>query len=54
MRVATVDRKISGNAGTRPGWTRTVKRIALGIVRPLTLDSDAILRSKDWPYLWPK
>lgn len=54
MGVATVDRKIGRNAGARPVRVSMVKRIVLGIVRPLTLDSEAIFRSKDWPYLWPK
>jgi hypothetical protein len=31
-----------------------IRSLILKIVKALSFDTEAIFKSKDWPYLWPK
>jgi len=39
------------------GWAkskRRVKRLTKALSQVVSIDEDAIFKSKDWPYFWPK
>jgi hypothetical protein len=36
------------------GAAAEIKCVILKIAKALTFNADAVLKSKDWPYLWPK
>ncbi len=36
------------------GVVAGINSIILKIVKVFTFDAETILKSKDWPYLWPK
>jgi hypothetical protein len=49
--VAYTSRKIGiDGRGAAAGITGIILKIA----KALTFNADAIFKSKDWPYLWPK
>jgi hypothetical protein len=49
--IACTSKKVTVD---RRGAVTEIAEIVLKIFRALTFNADAVLKSKDWPYLWPK
>jgi hypothetical protein len=54
MNASTIYQTIERNATRTHGAERRFQRIILKIATALSFNADAIFKSKDWPYLWPK
>jgi hypothetical protein len=54
MNASTMYRTIERDATGTRGAEKRIRRIILKIASALTFNADAVFKSKDWPYLWPK
>jgi hypothetical protein len=54
MDTSTTYRLIERDAARPNGTARGVRHILKKIISALTFNADAIFKSKDWPYIWPK